>query len=286
MTYRSRAELETVVTKYLRDWWRTDLGVAAEVAARPGLAPALEAVSRIQPVATTDVYLDGDDWTPSREATQARIAAAMIGHGRRPSRPCVYFTIGPMGSGKTTRLRPIVDELRARSGATPESLSRVAADEVRELLPEYSAGLGSLAVQDEAFLVTYDRIFPEALAAGQDIVYDTIGRLGGGFSEKLRELKNAGYTIHVLAAQCPLDVCRQRADERALENGRLVDAAIQDRDHDEPAAALKHLRAEAGLLDGWVVFDTSRTGAQVSIVEGSDNWCAIAGELHATIATS
>lgn len=283
MKYRSRAELEAAVAAHLPAWWRNDPGVAAELVDRPNLLAQLEA----RPfVSTVHVYIDGDAWRPARAAVHRSIMTAMLATGQPPVAPVAYFTIGPMGAGKTTMLRPIVRADRVRRGLTDESLSRVAADEIREQLPEYADGLGSLVVQNEAFIIAYDMVVPAARDAGHDLVYDTIGRVVGSsaaFDLQLRELKTAGFAVHVLLAECPLHVCRMRAERRALSDGRLVDPAVQDATHDQPARVLKLLRGEAGLLDGWAVFDTSRTGAPVHMVDGSDGWLAVADEIRAIL---
>lgn len=284
MTYRSRAELEAAVAAHLPDWWRNDPGVAAELVDRPNLLAQLEARGPF--VSTVHVYADGDAWRPARVAVHGSILAAMLATGDLPPAPVAYFTIGPMGAGKTTKLRPIVRADRARRGLHDESLSRVCADDIRADLPEYADGLGSLVVQEEAFIVAYDALFPAARDAGHDVVYDTIGRVvgsGASFDRQLRELKTAGFAVHVLLADCPLDLCRTRADQRALSNGRLVDPAVQDATHDQPARVLKLLQDEDGLLDGWAVFDTSRPGDPPRMVDGTQDWRAAGDDLHTII---
>lgn len=287
MTYRSLAELEAAVAAHVRGWWRTDPGVATELVNRPDLLAQLEARGTF--VSTVHVYADGDAWRPARTAVHGPIMAAMLAAGAPPPAPVAYFTIGPMGAGKTTTLRPIVQAHRASRGLTDESFSKVAADDVREHLPEYAHGLGSVVVQDEAFVVTYDTLFPAARDAGCDLVYDTIGRLvasEASFDRQLRELKAARFAVHVLLADCPLDLCRARAERRALSNGRLVDPAVQDATHDQPAQVLNLLRDEEGLLDGWAVFDTSRAGDPMPIVDGTEDWRAGADDLRRILLTS
>lgn len=280
MTYRSLAELEAAVAAHLPSWWRNDPGVAAELAIRPDLLAQLEARGPF--VSTVHVYAERDGWRPARAAVHLPIIAAMLGTGAPSPAPVAYFTIGPMGAGKTTTLRPIVRADRARRGLSDESLSRVAADDIREQLPEYADGLGSLVVQDEAFLITYEALFPAARDSGYDLVYDTIGRVVGSaasFDRQLRELKSAGFAVHVLLAECPLDLCRMRAEHRALVNGRLVDPAVQDATHDQPARVLKLLRDE-NLLDGWAVFDTSRIDDSLPMVDGTDDWLAAGDDTY------
>lgn len=287
MRYRSRAELEAAVASHLPHWWRNDPRVAAELADRPELLAQLEGRGSL--VSTVHVYAEGDIWRPARTAVHGQIVASMLGTGAPGSAPVAYFTIGPMGAGKTTRLRPIVQADRARRDLVDESLSRVSADEIRERLPEYADGLGSLVVQDEAFRVAYDTLFPAACEARLDLVYDTIGRVAGSvasFDRQLRELKTAGFAIHVVLAQCALDICRNRAERRALSNGRLVDSAVQDATHDQPAQVLKLLQTEAGLLDGWAVFDTSGAGDPPPMIDGSEGWRAADHDIRTMIRDS
>jgi hypothetical protein len=175
--WRSLAELQAAQVAFQRDWWRDDPGAREQVEARAELSGRF---FRMSLVSTTNVYkVQGDRWCPERSAIHERLVDAQVGKGVSPERPTAYFTIGGMASGKSSRLRPIVHQYRAfRTGEDPSSLSRIDADEIRQELPEYRDGRGSLVVQQECFDVTYDMVFPAALDARMDIVYDTIGTFG------------------------------------------------------------------------------------------------------------
>jgi hypothetical protein len=213
-----------------------------------------------------------------RAQLHARLIEAQLGRGATPDPPAAFFTIGGVGAGKTTVLRPLVHAYReVVHGRTRGSLSRVAADEVREALPEYADGLGSTVVHAEALMVTYGPVYDAARSAGHDLVFDTIGtapRPGDrGFEDSLRELKTDGFEIHVLLVQTPLDLCLERAELRALTvNGRLVDPDFVRGVHDQPVQALERLRATPGLLDGWIIVDGSGPGSAPSMLEGSASW--------------
>lgn len=126
-------------------------------------------------------------------------------------------------------------------------------------------------------MVTYDSLFPAALASGYDLVYDTIGTIlpngEPALMTNLRKLRAVGYRIHVLMANAPLQECVARAKHRALSvNGRLIRAAQQTALHEQPARTLERLLAEPSLLDGWAVFDTYSEGLHGPMLRGSDGW--------------
>lgn len=274
--WRSIGELQAAQSAYHHSWWLNDPAAQEQCDLRPGLREKLETMGF---VASVDVFkLEDGSWCSSRMTVHEHLVGFQIGKGPRPEHPTAYFTIGAMASGKSSRLRPVVHLHRKyRDGAGPSSLSRVDADEVRESLPEYHDGRGSLVVQQECFDVTYDLVYPAARDAKMDIVFDTIGRIIHpdiiSFAESLRDLKANGYEIQVLLADAPLEVCVERAQRRALEEkGRLIEVELQKSMHGQPEACLHRLRAETGLLDGWVIFDTYSSERVPPIVDGSTEW--------------
>jgi hypothetical protein len=238
-------------------------------------------LSALALVTTVDVYHDADGWHPERQELHGHLVAGQLGAGAAPPDPVAYFTIGPMGSGKSSRLRRLVERHRVARGRTPKQLySRVAADEIRVELPEYADGLGSEVVHIECLEVTYSQVFPAAVDAHHDIVFDTIGTIGAdgsvSFDPSLAILEDAGYEIHVLLADAPLDTCVQRATERALHvDGRLVDAAAHAATHPQPSEVLRLLR-DRGRLAGWAVVDTSSEDDSLPIRIGTDDWIDLA----------
>ncbi len=258
--------MKPATATHRRNWWKTDQNVAAFVRADAKLLERAEAGA----LSTTDVYYRGADpylrsptlWTLQRQELHDRLVQAQVGRGDAPAQPLVYLTLGPMGAGKTSRLRALVHAHRRRRGVTdPASLSRIAADDVREALPEYADGLGNELVTPECFDVTYGPLFEAVLNAGHDIVFDTIGTLNAAgqvtAGEHLRRLRDAGYLIDVLLAEAPLPVCIERARARALsDNGRLINVEQHEITHEQPARVLRRLLEEPDLVREWVVVDT------------------------------
>lgn len=263
-------ELQLETAAYEQRWWRQDARARQAVAERPGLA---EALARRALVRTVDVFRDGQgSWLSWRSELHTRLAAGMCGQTRAD--PIAFFTIGCMGAGKTRVLRPLVEgarSVRGRAGST----GRVAADEVRAALPEYAGGLGSVVVEPEVYEVTYDLVFPALLESRCDVVYDTIGLLGAdgtvSFESQLHQLRDAGYRVEVLLAEAPVALCVERARQRALVEGRMVKAAVQERQAGQPMRALATLR-DRGLVDDWVIVDSSGSADEPSMIDGSDAW--------------
>lgn len=271
--------LRAATDRHRRNWWKADQEVEAFARADANLLERAEAGG----LSTTDVYYRGADpylrsptlWTPQRQALHERLVRAQVGRGDASTQPLVYLTLGPMGAGKTSRLRPMVHTHRRGRGLTePASLSRLAADDVREALPEYADGLGNELVTPECFDVTYGPVFEAVLNAGHDIVFDTIGTLNAGgqvtAGEHLRRLRDAGYLIHVLLAEAPLPVCIERARARALcDNGRLINVEQHEITHQQPARVLRRLLEEPDLVREWVVVDTYSAHVPGTILRAS-----------------
>jgi hypothetical protein len=271
--------LRAAIDLHRRNWWKDDPGVAGYVHADPDLLTLAEAGA----LSTADVHYRGPDrhdrspalWTPQRQALHEELTQSQVGIGAPPQQPLVYLTIGPMGSGKTSRLRPLVHaHRRSRGLADPASLSRIAADDVREALPEYASGLGNEIVTPECFDITYGPVFEAVLRAGHDIVFDTIGTLNPGgevtSGELLRRLRGAGFLIDVLLAQAPLSTCVDRAHARALsDNGRLINVEQHEITHEQPAKVLSRLLTEPDLVREWVVLDTYSPEVPAPMIDAS-----------------
>jgi len=273
--YATVGDLQAAVAKFQRTWWRLDADAAQRVALQPGLEVVLESASL---VTTSQVYRDPDgEWCSARSSLHDHLVATLAGSGAPETKPRAYFTIGCIGVGKGRVLRPLVARHRSANGRSSTSLARVAADEIREAMPEYEGGLGSFVVQPEIFDITYAPLFTAALESGRDIVYDTIGRVDSvtgrvSFEPQLLELRDAGYEVHVVLGTAPLDLCIARAEQRALnENGRLVDMDTQVDVFHQPPKALRRLR-DLGLAHEWVVVDTSKSPDDPPIFDSSAGW--------------
>lgn len=271
--WRSRIDLELASAAYEAGWWRTDPDVAAAAAADDALRAHLDAGPPF--VRTSDVY-ETSGWA-ARADLHRTLAAAQVATGSPEAPPSAFFTTGCMGAGKTRVLGPLANAYRAVLLGRTGPASRVAADEIRVALPEYADGLGSRVVETEAFTVTYGQVYPAARDARRDIIYDTIGRMlptgEAGYEANLRELRAAGYRIHLLLVNTPFPLCVERAERRALnEDGRLVSLAAQQDVYDHPGRCLRRLVAEDALVDDWIMVDGSGQADAPPMQDGNGPW--------------
>jgi hypothetical protein len=288
VTWDTLEDLEAAVVAYQTNWWLNNddaLNVANDRSAHPDLRAKLRATSSLgQMVTTTHVYRPQPAGAPDdrpyllvRRPIHERIMDGCVaGAGPAPDgagAPSVFFTIGCPGAGKSSVLRDIVDRYRNQnSGPTgPGPVSIIDADRVRQLLPEYAAGLGAFVVEEECYYLTYGETFDRAVARGADIVYDTIGRLNS-IRENLDLLHERGFEVHVLHATCSLDLCRRRTEQRALNvDGRLVSSGMLERAAADAQETLAALLSEGFPLAGWAVVDTMDM-AVPTLLDGTEKW--------------
>lgn len=301
--WENPSELVAAAKVYGRTWWRNNdaaLEVICDQSAHPGLAEELITRSLTERVSTTDIYVTGYDeaeapvYLAPRRQLHAGIIDTCVPHvalsgtnldgaaradpdlGESSLPPTAYFTIGGPGAGKSTYLRSLVQRHRVQTVVAQQPAgvlgpcSLIDADTVREALPEYAGGLGSLVVSDESYDITYGPLFAAALDLGCDLVYDTIGR-AGSFDSYLGRLVAAGYRVHAVHAAAPTETCQARADRRAVEeNGRVVNGDFIRRAVAECAETLDLLVAD-GRLDGWAKYDTTDLD-NPRFLDGTDDW--------------
>ena len=287
MTWASREDLEAAVVEYQRNWWRTDdaaLEVIDNRTSHPALRPHVNATSALgQVVTTADIYRPYSPGAPGnrpyldeRADVHERIIENCVPSILDPTPtapPAAFFTIGCPGAGKTSVLRNTVERFRQRGHdtSTPHRASIVDADRVRQSLPEYSGGLGAFVVEPECYDITYGPLFDRAVARRGDIIYDTIGRLTS-IRDYLDILRTGGYAIHVLHASSPLDLRRERTEQRALRvDGRLVDPAMLERAANAAAEVIGALLGEDFPLAGWADIDTNDMD-NPALINGAEVW--------------
>lgn len=168
------ADYEARVIEYGIRWWISNPAVESAIRRRPELLPKLEALAACSvPIETADVYLEAGTWNREREQMQESLLRKIFeGKVTRVASPSAIFLLGLPGSGKSTVLRAIalryLERLNDRSAVVRD------ADDIRERLPEYESGLGSLVVEDEVVHVTYvmsHRFIPTECS----LLIDTVG---------------------------------------------------------------------------------------------------------------
>ncbi len=203
----SREKLLTATVDYGRTWWRDDEHVQHLCDDDDQLRDRLEAIAADDVVTTEHVYRVGEGYKAVREQYHRDAVDRCVPESADADQSRVFFTAGPPGVGKTTVLRRVVEHARQLLGAST-GLAVIDADLVRQMLPEYTDGRGSMVVQDEAFAVTYERILPLARERRVDMVFDTIGR-HESVSDELKRLARDGYEIHFIVGHAPFRVTNE-----------------------------------------------------------------------------
>ena len=177
-------------------------------------------------------------------------------------------------------MRAYRDRVNCHAGSP---LAIVEPDQVRPALPEYASGLGSVVVGVECYDVTYDQVFPAALATRADLVYDTLGGIDS-IRPNIERLIDAGYQVHVLRAVAPLDMRRARTLDRALaRDGRLVPEWLLENTAAAAAETVRVLRRDNVPLAGWAEIDTAHpNGVPVAIAAGPGCAAAFPARVSAT----
>jgi len=281
--WTSRKELEIACSHYELTWWQNNPTVAAmraDPGACPGLLGRLSAARDAGLVTTRDVHVDdAGHYLPQRAALHEAIVGDCVPARTTdddPDRiPEAFFTIGSPGAGKTSTLRVLVRAYRDMGhGRAGMPLAVVDADQVRMALPEYASGLGSIVVGAECYDVTYDQVFPAALASRSDLVYDTLGGIDS-VRPNIERLIDAGYRVHVLRAEAPLDVRRDRTLYRALtRDGRLVPDRLVKHTAEAAAETMRVLRRDKVTLAGWAEIDTAHPSGVPVALAADPVWAA------------
>ncbi|KQP63742.1 zeta toxin family protein [Nocardioides sp. Leaf285] len=178
----------------------------------------------------------------------------------------IYFLLGLPGSGKSSSLRPIAVQHAGLGGVPPV----VDADAVRVRFPEYADGLGSGVVQAETAVLTYGRGYRwgegrqgRVLLGGAPVIMlDTIGD-AEHLPRTIARAVELGRRVYVLRTDCPVEVCRERAMRRALDNRRVVPLELIDAKAGVPEHAFEAAVA-TGVVDGWAVVNTAGETADIS----------------------
>ncbi|MFF3603055.1 zeta toxin family protein [Streptomyces sp. NPDC002463] len=258
--------------RYERDWWHGNAGVLRMSTEKPGLANYLQMLAEDGGVTTADVYEDAGSWHRFRRPVHSAACPALKSPTRRRRTRQAYLFCGIPGSGKTTRLSPLVDSHRATYGNAKTPITVVNCDDIRERIPEYKSGLGSGVVQDESSYLTYRVHYPSACASATDVLIDSLGR-PAHMSEYINKLSQAGCSVHVLLAQCPLMEAKERLQKRALKTGRLVPLEIlEDAETDVKQTALK-LRSHAWpAVTSWLILATGDSTTDQPLIDGTVPW--------------
>lgn len=198
---------------------------------------------------TKEMYQDSRGrYTPERQALHQKIIKKFL--WRVPCvenrNPIAVIMGGPPGAGKSTYLK--------RSSFKYINYANfflINADDVRELLPEYT-GWNSSAVHEEASDITKELIAQVGLNCRQDIIWDGTLSKSDKYIEITKRLHGLGYKVYVIYIQVPKEVSIERAYTRYKGSGRYVPLNVIE---DHFSRGLNPLYKLVPYVDGWKLID-------------------------------
>jgi len=170
--------------------------------------------------------------------------------------PIAVIMGGPPGAGKSTYLK--------KSGFKYINYANfflINADDVRELLPEYT-GWNSSAVHEEASDITKELIAQVGANCRQDIIWDGTLSKSDKYIEMTKRLHGMGYKVYVIYIMVPKEVSIERANTRYKGSGRYVPLNVIE---DHFSRGMNPFYKLIPYVDGYRLID-GLTGAEV---EGS-----------------
>jgi len=201
---------------------------------------------------------------PGREDLRARILNDVLKDARpvEGRKPIAWVMGGGGAAGKGTLLAAM-----KASGAIPsEGVVHIDPDEIKQKIPEYQEIIArgdsraASVVHEESSLLR--KMAEQAtIDLGADMVLDiTMGNPDKG-KALIRQLKDAGYEVHLVGATVPVDVAITRASLRGKRTGRYVnlDALVQA--HQGFSAGFEDY---AKLADSAILYDN--TGEKPALV--------------------
>ncbi|QYB01429.1 zeta toxin family protein [Rhodococcus sp. USK10] len=255
------SRLREDVEQYEESWWIHDEWAKKIWSNESALLKTLKSLALDgHVVQTTHVHRAGSAWRQPRPSLHERVVAGLLSTytpAVEQDRPPAFLLYGGPGSGKTSSLRPLIQQ-PGMDVALP-----LDADEVRIELPEYAGGLGSEVVQEECSHITYGELRSRCLSGEPNqrgICIDAVGDPEFSLRD-FHQLDQAGYRVYVLVAQCPIDQAIRRIKKRAIDTGRFVDVGYVESVGGRPKRALDAILAAQAQgevqLAGWGIFDTS-----------------------------
>ena len=163
---------------------------------------------------------------------------------------------GGSASGKSTMRKQVIDKQLSDEGI---KAGTVDSDEIKEAIPEFSEykekdqGSAARLVHKESSDIGAKAI-EDIVDQGRNFVYDGTMKSVDKYDDLIKQLKKAGYEIHVYVADVPLEEAYKRSDARAARSGRKVPHDIIEKSHRGVPKTLEHIKDK---VDSYQVFDNT-----------------------------
>lgn len=209
--------------------------------------------------ATREVYKRGNEYIKQRQALHKRIVDSIVSQADKAKdgeKPVCILLGGGSASGKSTIrdhfIQPDLDE----SGT---KVATVDSDEIKKFIPEYRCfqqqrpDAAALRVHNESADITTQAI-DRLVSEKRHFIYDGTMKSLGKYTGIIKQLKDAGYEIRVVAATIPVEDAIARSDARAKATGRKVPHSIIRGSHGGCSVTYPQLTS---MVDSYELWDNS-----------------------------
>jgi predicted ABC-type ATPase len=170
-------------------------------------------------------------YTPEADALNKRIADSFLNPAAAPppgQKPEAIFILGKPGAGKTT--------LVTTMGGLPP-VTMINSDDIKEKIPGYKPELAG-SFHERSCDIARNYLTPEAIAAGHNVAFDMTDNQQRMMST-MKQLKAAGYKLHVILADVDDATSAERVYSRFKKTGRYVPVRVALSYGDRPAMAFE-----------------------------------------------
>lgn len=212
--------------------------------------------------------------TPEREQLRAEVAQKLYQTGSYSSESKSYtgevaqerridIVIGVPAAGKSSVLvNPLSEQHKSRV---------IDSDMAKELLPEYDGGKGAGNVHKESSMIR-NRVFEQAIAAGDNIVWPTVGDDLNKLLSDIQTMRDNGYAVYLHLNELSATKATGRALGRFVSEGRFVNPKIVMEAGDKPTRNYHYIRQQGGLIDGYSHYSNDvKRGEKPILIESTDS---------------
>jgi predicted ABC-type ATPase len=207
---------------------------------------------------TKEIYsVKGYKYSQKRHAMHMNIVNKMIKQAPSPKKGEKSIAIligGGTASGKTIMRKSVIEKKLAEIGIQAVIVDP---DEIKEYIPEYKL-LQKTHPNDAARLVhkesldISDLLLKQLIHHRKHFIYEGTMARTRKYKNLIKKLKRARYEVHVYIVDVPLELAKQRADERAKVTGRKIPPHIIENTH---KLVSKTFEAIKDLVDSYYVYD-------------------------------
>jgi len=176
-----------------------------------------------EPRTSSEAHKKRGDWTPERKKLHAEIFdhfLSSVPPTPKKKQPIAIMMMGIPASGKSRLIRNVSDKF-----------VKVDADAIKEMLPEYQAGVKSgdrnaaSYVHDESGYLA-STLRDTARKQRKNVAYDGTGKYASSYLHRIQQFQDDGYHVQVMMAHVEPETAIQRAKKRGKETGRWVSSEI------------------------------------------------------------